>query len=254
MPIIKDLQEALKKRRSTPADALQAAVAAAQEERAALSAMLKQIKPHAAKMSKIGASVKQVTERSSRAAATLEDLSSRLSAVEATTESVNTLAGRVQSLVDSVDRAQRTAQNLLAADGDLAKHRQAIQQLTKQGIEASANFSALDKERTILKGAQEELRQTQAVVKASSDKSGTLADDLDRLRGQASQLQQDHDRLRESLRKTRENADQTARTARDVEEQLEPLTQVHELSKTTDERLSKPECARRARAQQGEVA
>ena len=237
MPTIKDMREALKKKLSKPADALQAAVAAAQEERAALSAMLKQIKPHAARMSKIGASVKQVTERASRATATLEDLSSRLSAVEATTESVNALEGRVQSLVDSVDRAQRTAQNLLAADGDLAKHRQAVQQLTKQGIEATANFNALDKERAILKRAQEELRQTQTVVKASSDKSGTLADDLDRLGAQASQLHQDHDRLSESLRKTRENADQTTRTVRDVEEQLGPLTQLHELSKTTDERL-----------------
>ena len=239
MPIIKDLREAWKKRKlSKPADALQAAVAAAQEERAALSAMLTQIKPHAAKLSTIGASVKQVTGRASRATATLEDLSSRLSAVEATTESVNALEGRVQSLVDSVDQAQRTAQNLLAADGDLTKHRQAVQQLTKQGIEATANFNALDKERAILKRAREELRQTQAVVKASSDKSDTVAAELDRLGAQASQLHQDHDRLSESLRKTRENAEQTTRTVRDVEEQLGPLTQLHELSKTTDERLS----------------
>ena len=219
------------------ADELEALINTSREERGALSAMLTQIEVHTKKLSQVGKSLQQVNERAGGATTKLEELSHKLSSMEIRTKGVEKVAGRIQTLGESVGQAEQTAAKVLAPDGELTKHRQALQQLTKQTIEATANFDALKKERTTLDQAREGLRQAQAEVKDSAEKTVALKGDFDKLRASASQLQQEHDRMKESLRSTREDASNTTAAVRDVEKKLGPLAELDELGKTTEERL-----------------
>ena len=112
------------------ADELQALIKMSREERGALKPMLTQINIDAKNLSQVGKSLQQVNDRAGGATEKLEELSTKLSAVEERTERFEQIEGRVRSLGNAVDQAEQKAEKLLAADGDLQKHHQAVQQLT----------------------------------------------------------------------------------------------------------------------------
>ena len=130
-------------------------------------------------------------------------------------------------------------QQLIATDGDLARHRTALEQLTAQNIEATARVDALKKEHAVLGEAREELRSAQTEMKDVTNEVSALKAKREKLGIVTTRLQQEHDRVTESLRNTGENANQTAQTVNEVEEKLKSFTRLNELSKTTDERLSR---------------
>ncbi len=230
------------KRASKPAqeqaEKLQGLINIAREERGALSAMLKQIETHTKTLSQSEKSLQQVNEGASGATSKLEELSGKLSAIEGKTRGLENVDGRVKSLVDSVGQAEQTSQKLLAPDGELTKHRQALSRLSKQTIEVTANFDALKKERTTLDAARDGLRQAQSEMKVSADKTVALKGDFDKIRALASRLQQEHNRMKKSLRTSQEDATNTTEAVRDVEKKLRPLAELNEFSKTTEERLT----------------
>ena len=220
------------------ADELEALINTSREERGALSAMLTQIEVHAKKLSHVGKSLQQVNDRATGATGKLEELSTKLSTLEARTKGFELVEGRVRSLGDAVGQAEQTADKLLAPDGELQKHRQAVQQLATQTIQTTANLDALKKERTGLDQLRDGLRQAQGEVKDSAEHTVALKGDFDKLRARAAQLQQEHGRMKDSLRSTREEATNTTEAVRDVEKKLGPLAELNELSKTTEERLA----------------
>ena len=220
------------------ADELEALINTSREERGALSAMLTQIEVHAKKLSHVGKSLHQVNDRATGATGKLEELSTKLSALEARTKGFEQVEGRVRSLGDAVGQAEQTADKLLAPDGELQKHRQAVQQLATQTIQTTANLDALKKERTGLDQLRDGLRQAQGEVKDSAERTVALKGDFDKLRARAAQLQQEHGRMKDSLRSTREEATNTTEAVRGVEKKLGPLAELNELSKTTEERLA----------------
>ena len=200
--------------------------------------MLTQIETHTKKLSQSEKSLQQVNEGASGATSKLEELSGKLSAIEGKTRGLENVDGRVKSLVDSVSQADQTSQKLLAPDGELTKHRQALSRLSKQTIEVTANFDALKKERTTLDAARDGLRQAQSEMKVSADKTVALKGDFDKIRALASRLQQEHNRMKKSLRTSQEDATNTTEAVRDVEKKLRPLAELNEFSKTTEERLT----------------
>ena len=220
------------------ADELQALIKMSREERDALRPMLTQIKIDAKNLSQVGTSLQQVHDRAGASTAKLEELSTKLSAVEERTEGFEQIEGRIRSLGNAVGQAEQRAEKLLAPGGDLQTHRQAVQKLTTQIIQTTANVDALQKEKVVLDRLRDDLRQAQGETKDSADKTVALKGDFDKLQALASQLREEHEHMKESLRATREEAGNTTQSIRDVEDRLGPLAELYELSKTTEERLA----------------
>lgn len=85
---------------------------------------------------------------------------------------------------------------------------------------------------------REALRMAQTEVEGAASKAASFKADFERLRGLTGQLTQDHARLKDSLRQSREQAAATTRAVKDVEKELEPLAEMHELDKSTATRLA----------------
>ena len=135
-------------------------------------------------------------------------------------------------------QAEQTADKLLAPEGDLQKHKQAVQQLASQAIQTTANLDALKKEQKALNQLREDLRLAQVMVKDSGERTASLKGDFDKLCAVATQLQGEHSRMKDGLRATGEDTAATTEAVRDVEKKLGPLAELNELGKTTEERLA----------------
>ena len=68
--------------------------------------------------------------------------------------------------------------------------------------------------------------------------AGTLKAELDQIRGLATALTQDYAKIREISREAREDTTAAMTTVKEVENKLGPLARLHELSQSTEERLT----------------
>ena len=220
------------------AEELQALIGTAREERGALSTMLTQIELQGSKLSQVGKSLQQVHEQAAGTRTQLDELTTRLGAIEGKTQGFEQIDARIQALLDEVGQAERTAEKLVAPDGELKQHRHAVQQLSSQALQTHANLDALRKEQSTLDQLREQLRKAQAEVHGAEDHTAKLKGDFDRLRSLAAQLSQEHGKLKDGLRETREDANTTTEAVKDVEKKLIPLATLNELSKSTEERLA----------------
>ena len=134
--------------------------------------------------------------------------------------------------------AEKETVRLTAPDGELQKHKQALQSLSSQALQTRASLDALKKEQATLEELREHLRHAQSDVKDSSDKTDSLKSEFEQLRSLSSQLAQDYGRIKELSRESHDEANATMETVKDVEKKLGPLMQLQELSKTTDEKLT----------------
>ena len=164
----------------------------------------------------------------------MDTLVKRLSSLEARATGLEKIGDRIETLGGGVSSVEKTAQQLLAPDGELQKHRHEVQQLSTQAVQNVALLDAMKKELRTLDEYRERLRLAQSEVEDSASKTASLKADFDRLRGLTEQLTQDHVRLKDSLRETREQAVATTEAVRDVDKKLGPLTEMHELSKSTE--------------------
>ena len=153
---------------------------------------------HGKKLTPVSTSLQQVNERATDAQSKLEDLTTRMSAIEARSKGFEQIETKIRSLGDSVTQAEETADRLLAPDGELKKHKQAVEQLSSQAIQTTAALDALKKEQTTLRQLREELQQAQNHVKESADETASITGDFDKLRGMASQLQGEHGQINDA--------------------------------------------------------
>ncbi len=217
---------------------LQALIGQAREERAALSTMLTQVELHGSKLSTLGRSLQDVHDRAGPAAGKMDTLANRLSTLEARATGLEEIGDRIETLRGGVRKVEETAQQLLAPDGELQKHRHEVQQLSTQAVQNVALLDAMKKEQSTLDEYRERLRTAQSEVEDSASRTVSLKADFDRLRDLTGQLTQDHARLKDALRETREQAAATTEAVRDVDKKLGPLTEMHELSKSTEIQLT----------------
>src|SRR5919108_2994600 len=219
-------------------DDLQSLIAAAREERSALSAMLTQISMRSSKLQQMGKSLEQVGQKAGQASDRLDELVKRVEGLEERARSFGEVDKKVAGLIATATQAQLAAEKLMAPDGMLQKHRQTVQQLSSQALETQASIDALKRERAALEEFRAQLRQNQVDIKQSLDAAATLRGDLDQVRGTAGQLAQDYAKLRELSREAREDSHAASESVKDVEKKLGPLMQLQELSKTTEEKLT----------------
>jgi len=80
------------------ADELQTLIAAAKEERGALSAMLTQISVRSSKLAQMGKTLEQVSQKADTATATVEDLNKKVSGLD---ERLGTLEDRTAAVLEA---------------------------------------------------------------------------------------------------------------------------------------------------------
>src|SRR5688500_1275867 len=156
---------------------LQDLIAAAREERAALSAMLTQVQLHGTKVAAAGKAVQAVEEKAARAVGRIDELSSKIGAIDGQIQSLATIDARVKTLAESVAQAER----LMAPDGELVRQRQAVQQLSGEALKTQASLETLRKEQEALDGLRDELRQSTMGLKESHDRAVALTGEVEQL-------------------------------------------------------------------------
>ncbi len=219
-------------------DELELLIASAREERSAISAMLTALTTRSAKLAPLGKSLEQVTEKATSVTTRLDEIAARLTALDERTKELDEVDRRIQALKDAARQAEQTTANALGPDGELRKHREAVQQLSQQALQTQATLDTLKKERSALDELRGQLRQAEAEVKHAAGQAGSLRSDLDQIRSTASALTQDYTRIRETSREAREDTTAAMATVKDIETRLGPLAQLHELSQSTEERLT----------------
>src|SRR6266850_1299570 len=219
-------------------DELEHLIATAREERSAISAMLTSLTTRSAKLTPLSKSLEQVTERATSVTARLDEIANRLTALDDHARQLEELDKRIQGLKESARQAQQTTQKALGPDGELQKHREAVQHLSSQALGTQATLETLKKERAALEELRGQLRDADGEVKQSLGQSSTLKGELDQIRALATTLTQDYAKVRETSREAREDTTAAMTTVKEVEAKLGPLARLHELSQSTEERLT----------------
>ena len=113
-----------------------------------------------------------------------------------------------------------------------------MQHLSSQALGTQATLDTLKKERTALEELRVQLQKSEAEVKQSLGQSSTLKGELDQIRVLAATLTQDYAKIRETSREAREDTTAAMTTVKEVENKLGPLARLHELSQSTEDRLT----------------
>ena len=219
-------------------DELEALIANAREERGAIGAMLTALATRSAKLAPIQKTLEQVTQRAGTTAEQVEALSRRLADLDTQALQLAELDKRIQVLKEAALQAEQTTERALGPDGELRKHREAVQQLSSQALQTQASIDTLKKERAALEELRTELKQTLGEVKQSSTQASAVKGDLDQIRSLATQLAQDYGRVRETSREAKDDTTAAMATIKEVEKKLGPLAALHEMSERTEERLT----------------
>jgi chromosome segregation ATPase len=216
---------------------LESLIAASREERAALSTMLTQIQLHGAKLAGASKSLQEVEEKAGKANTRLNEVTERLAKTDARTAELDALDGKIRALEKTIAQAERETSRLTAPDGELEKHKAAMEALSSQALETRANLDALKQDQAVLDEVRGQLRQAQADGRESGERTDGLRGEFEELRTASGQLVQELTRVKDLSRETRDEANATVDIVREVEKRLGPLTELQDLMKTTDERM-----------------
>ena len=162
---------------------------------------------------------------------------------------------RIQALKDAAKQAELTTQKAIGPDGELQKHREAVQNLSSQALQTHATLDTLKKERAVLDElARPPARRRNRSQAGDSAQASTLKGELDQIRASASSLTQDYGKIRETSREAREDTTTAMATVKEVEKKLGPLAQIARAEPEHRRAPCRTERARRARVAQGEGA
>ena len=141
---------------------LERLIASAREERSATSVMLTQLATRSAKLAPLAKSLEQVADKATGLTTRLDEIGNRLTALDDRTREVETIDKRIQALKDAARQAEQTTQNAVGPDGELRKHREAVQQLSSQALQTQVSFDTLKKEHAALEDLRGTLRDAGA--------------------------------------------------------------------------------------------
>ena len=219
-------------------DELQALIAQAREERTMLSAMLTQMAGGTSKLAQTSKALEQVGQKADAALRRLDDLGHKVTGYEDRSKGLEQIEKRIAALVEQVHEAQRVSEKITAPDGELQKHRLAVNQLASQALENQATIETLRKERGSFEDLRGLLKVSTADVSRSVESVATLKGELDAIRSTGTQLTAEFTRLRETSREAKDDSASAMEAVKEIEKKLGPLVQLQELSKNTEERLA----------------
>ena len=219
-------------------DELQALVTQAREERTALSAMLTQMAGGTSKLAQTSKSLDQVGVKADAALKKLDDLGQKVGGYEERAKGLEQIEKRVTTMLDQVNEAQRISEKITAPDGELQKHRLAVNQLASQALENHATIETLRKERSSFEDLRALLKVSTTEVSKSVESVATLKGELDAIRSVGAQLTSEFKSIRETSREAKDDSAAATEAVKEIEKKLGPLVQLQELSKNTEERLA----------------
>src|SRR5580698_1010118 len=153
---------------------LRSLIDTAREERKAVSAMLTALAAGGAKLTPLSKSLEQVGGQAATVTKRLDEIAARVKALDDRTKEVEEVDKRILALKESVRQAEQASQKAIGPDGELQKHREAVQQLSSQALQTHASIETLKKERALLDEMRGQLQETQTEVKQSVSSVGTL--------------------------------------------------------------------------------
>ena len=219
-------------------DELQTLIAQAKEERTMLSAMLTQMASGTSKLAQTSKALEQVGQKADVAQKRLDDLGQKVGGYEERARSLDQVEKRIAALLEQVHEAQRVSEKITAPDGELQKHRLAVNQLASQALENQATIETLRKERSSFEDLRALLKVSTNEVAKSVESVATLKGELDAVRSTGVQLTSEFQRLRDTSREAKEDSASAMESVKEIEKKLGPLVQLQELSKNTEERLA----------------
>src|SRR5260221_5067986 len=131
-------------------DELEMLISTAREERSAISAMLTALTARSTKLTPLGKTLEQVAEKTAGVTARLDEIAHRLSSLDDRTKELSELDIRIESLRESAQQAEQTTRQALGPDGELQRHRAALEQLSSQVLETQTTVQALQQDRATL--------------------------------------------------------------------------------------------------------
>jgi chromosome segregation ATPase len=216
---------------------LERLIQTARAERNAMDETLLTLRARSASLKPIGKLLEHIDQKVTDVTTKLEEIGDRLGALDGRTRNLEGLDERVQSLKEEARLAEQTVQSATGPDSQLAKHRDALEQLAAHTEQTTATLSGLKMEHAALEELRNELRATQQEVKQSVEQATVLGRELDAMRGTTAGLTDQCARLAETSRVAREDTAVAITAIQDVEKKLGPLAQLQELGQNTEERL-----------------
>ncbi len=155
-------------------DELETLIATAREERSAISAMLTALTTRSAKLTPLGKSLEQVSEKATGVTARLDEIAKRLTALDERTRELEEIDKRIVALKESAKQAEQTTRKAIGPDGELQKHREAVQHLSSQALGTQATLDTLKRESATFEELRGHLQKAEGEVKQSLGQAGTL--------------------------------------------------------------------------------
>ena len=113
-------------------------------------------------------------EKATGATATLDEISKRISSLDDRGSEVEQIDKRIQALKDAARQAELTTQKAIGPDGELQRHREAVQHLSSQALQTQATLDTLKKERALLEELRGQLRAAEGEVKQATTQASAI--------------------------------------------------------------------------------
>lgn len=212
------------------AEDLETQIGRAQDVRQVLEALVAAAQTHLVRIPEVNASMEESERRAVHLTERLETLAGRVDDLDTVRRQMQTAEARVVALEERVQQA-------LARDAEVDEHRASIEQLASLARSAGANVEELKKEGAAFLELEERLPRLRREVQPLFDQQAALKNDLDGLRAGIMALSQDAETGRDAALKARAHATKVTEMVADLQQKLEPLSQVSVLSKDTDAQL-----------------
>ena len=166
----------------------------------------------------------------------LDEIGERLGTLDSRTRELEEVDEHVQSLKDAARQADQTSADATGPEGELTKHREAIEHLSAQARQTHASLGALKIEHAALGNCEASCARrtprssSQSTTPPRSRASSRDSRDCD---GTDRRLRP----ARRHVTAAREDTAAAMTAIKDVEKKLGPLAQLQELGQNTDERL-----------------
>ena len=217
------------------ADDLHTLIASAQQERAALSAILTQVTMRGSKLSQMSRALETFEARSAGTLGTLDEIDQRVAAIEQQCVRLTDLDQRVAVLLDAAARARQTAEDLIAPGSTVHLHRDQVQELFAQltdmqravetiRAERAAVDGTLQRDRAAVEALQTQLGRSTYEIKQSLEEAAGVRGVVEEVRGVARELKDDYARLTDDTRGIQENSASAIAAVQHVEATVGQLT------------------------------
>src|SRR5919205_3534002 len=102
--------------------------------------------------------LEQVTDHATNVTERLDAIAQRLAILDNQSRQLDEIDRRIEALKEAARQAEQTTQKALGPDGELQKHREAVQHLSSQALGTQAVLDTLRKERAALEDLRTQMR------------------------------------------------------------------------------------------------